>query len=221
SFEDIVTRFECIGKEAPNSYAGNVAATQFQDELADLHHIDDLQASLFAARVLDYVPESGATEEDIRADLAMEMLDVIVNPQSRQPVNNVTPTKIAGLDRFRQMGAGTSKTLSAMRKTHLNKEEFKTFDISSKLFANEGAWKRNEIGAEIIMMRRRDPLNPADARKMFEDINADLHNKKITVDTVGKIRAIIEAEKKAGSLNGSDKTEGHKEVEWPYRTLIR
>ncbi|MBU4484888.1 hypothetical protein KKA47_05665, partial [bacterium] len=106
SFEDIVARFECIGRESGNSAEALHETVVFQSELADLFQIDNMQASLFAARILDYVPKQGSTAAQLHEDLAQEMEDVVLDPQCRKIKNDVTPTDIVGIDRLRQMAAG-------------------------------------------------------------------------------------------------------------------
>lgn len=106
----IVNAFECIGQQTmtfktPSSAVTTAYVERLQRYIKLETGISPAQARLFSARVLEYCPPPGATPDAVRADLDQEMLDVLLDPQTRAAVSSVAPTGVAGIDHLRTNGA--------------------------------------------------------------------------------------------------------------------
>ena len=166
TLDEMVDAFACIGNSAKTGREANEAVVKLNEVIGDQFGIDDLQASLFAARILDYQPKKGATAAQIHEDLVGELIDVVVDPQCREIVNDTTPTQIAGIDKLRHLNAGqdTSPPDHALAgaATLLQRIEI-------------SAWKRNAVGAHIQMVQvpnvKKMPT-PEIMRRIIDDARA-------------------------------------------------
>jgi len=177
TLDEMVDAFACIGNSAKTGREANETVVKLNEVIGDQFGIDDLQASLFAARILDYQPKKGATAAQIHEDLVGELIDVVVDPQCREIVNDTTPTQIAGIDKLRQLNTGQHiSTGVAILLGEKIVPQWKRNSVGfTETIVELPSWKRNAVGAHIQMVQVpnvKKMLTPEIMRRIIDDARA-------------------------------------------------
>ncbi len=203
TFNEIVNVFKCIGQRAETSKDAQETTVTFGEVLATQFGIDSEQASLFAARILDYRPKAGATPAQIHQDLVAEMKQVVIDPQSRFIENNTAPTEISAIDKLRMYGSGYHVQIPLSETATSSALIFFGGDVvpaSGGSVVKAPAWERNSVGSTVTLIQlpqwQKDEISAY--RRIIEFAK---ENSGLKSDT---IRRILENARGSGAISESE-----------------